>query len=72
MVVASEGKSDTGAWCAGTYAGITENLAYLKSLGVNAIELLPVHEFNEMEYYGVSARKPALVKPGLGSTPHVL
>jgi len=36
----------------GTYAGITENLAYLKSLGVNAIELLPVHEFNEMEYYG--------------------
>lgn len=35
----------------GTYAGVTENLPYLKSLGINAIELMPVHEFNELEYY---------------------
>ncbi len=42
---------------AGTYAGITENLGYLKSLGINAIELLPVHEFNEMEYYRVRSQR---------------
>ncbi len=33
--------------------GIVEKLPYLKRLGVNAIELLPVHEFNELEYYAV-------------------
>lgn len=38
---------------AGTYAGIVEKLPYLRRLGVNAIELLPVHEFNELEYYQV-------------------
>ena len=38
---------------AGTYSGIVEKLGYLKRLGVNAIELLPVHEFNELEYYAV-------------------
>jgi isoamylase len=35
----------------GTYLGLIEKLDYLKSLGVNAIELLPVFEFNELEYY---------------------
>lgn len=29
----------------GTYIGITEKLHYLKSLGINAIELLPCHEY---------------------------
>ena len=33
--------------------GIVEKLPYLKRLGINAIELLPVHEFNELEYYAV-------------------
>lgn len=37
----------------GTYAALTEKLDYLSSLGVNAIELLPVHEFNELEYYAI-------------------
>jgi len=35
----------------GTYAGMTARLDYLASLGVNALELLPVNEFNELEYY---------------------
>lgn len=35
----------------GTYLGLTEKLAHLKELGVNAIELMPVHEFNELEHY---------------------
>jgi isoamylase len=34
----------------GTYAGLVDKLDYLAGLGVNAIELLPVHEFNELEY----------------------
>ncbi|KAF8057146.1 ISA1 [Scenedesmus sp. PABB004] len=35
----------------GTYLGLIEKLDYLKALGVNAIELLPMFEFNELEYY---------------------
>ena len=38
---------------AGTFAGILEKLDYLTTVGVNALELQPVHEFNELEYYGV-------------------
>ena len=39
----------------GTYAGLTERLNYLEYLGINAIELLPVYEFNELEYYQVAS-----------------
>lgn len=35
----------------GTYEGMVEKLDYLQKLGVNALELLPVQEFNELEYY---------------------
>ena len=38
---------------AGTFRGIIERLDYLQGLGVNAIELMPIHEFNELEYYQV-------------------
>ena len=31
----------------GTYAGLVEKIPYLKELGVNAIELLPIFEFDE-------------------------
>jgi isoamylase len=34
----------------GTFTGLREKLPYLKSLGVNAIELLPVFEFDEFEH----------------------
>lgn len=33
----------------GTYKGIIEKIPYLKELGVNALELMPIHEFNECE-----------------------
>jgi glycogen operon protein len=33
----------------GTYAGMIEKIPYLKSLGVNCVELLPVFEFDEFE-----------------------
>ncbi len=37
-----------------------EKLPYLQQLGINAIELLPVHEFNELEYYQA---RPAPASP---------
>lgn len=33
----------------GTFKGLSEKIEHLTHLGVNAIELLPIHEFNEME-----------------------
>ena len=33
----------------GTYAGLREKIPYLKELGINALELLPVFEFDEFE-----------------------
>ena len=33
----------------GTYAGLREKIPYLKELGINAIELLPIFEFDEFE-----------------------
>ncbi|MBA3958412.1 MAG: glycogen-debranching protein [Parachlamydiaceae bacterium] len=34
----------------GTYLGLIEKIPHLLDLGVNAVELLPIHEFNECEY----------------------
>lgn len=33
----------------GTFAGIMEKIPYLKELGINAVELMPVFEFDEMK-----------------------
>lgn len=33
----------------GTYAGLTSKIPYLKELGVNCVELLPIFEFDEFE-----------------------
>lgn len=41
----------SGVEAPGTYLGVVERLDHLQRLGVNAIELLPIHEFNELEYY---------------------
>lgn len=35
----------------GTFKGLQEKIAYLKELGVNAVELMPVFEFDEMKNY---------------------
>jgi len=36
----------------GTYLGVIEKIPYLKKLGVNAVEFLPIAEFNEKEQHG--------------------
>lgn len=40
----------------GTYLGIIEKIPYLKELGINAIELMPIHEFNENEAIHVNPK----------------
>ncbi len=35
----------------GTFEGLREKIPYLKSLGVNALELMPIFEFDEMQDY---------------------
>jgi glycogen operon protein len=39
----------SGVICPGTYRGVTEKIPYLQDLGITALELLPVHEFNHWE-----------------------
>jgi isoamylase len=36
----------------GTYRGLVEKISYLKELGVTAVELMPVYEFNENQLTG--------------------
>nr|AAL31015.1 isoamylase precursor [Triticum aestivum] len=40
----------------GTFIGAVSKLDYLKELGVNCIELMPCHEFNELEYSTSSSK----------------
>jgi len=46
--------SDVNEDSRGTFAGIVEKIPYLKDLGVTAVELLPVHQFDPLEgnYWG--------------------
>src|SRR5579884_3247691 len=39
--------SSSGVTLPGTFAGLAEKVPYLKALGVTAVELLPIHEFDE-------------------------
>ena len=41
----------------GTYRGLMEKIPYLKTLGVTAVELMPVQEFNEHQLTAQSIRK---------------
>ena len=38
----------------GTFAAIREKIHYLKELGINCVELMPVHEFDEFENSRIS------------------
>lgn len=44
----------------GTFAGIIEKIPYLKSLGVNCVELMPIFEFDEFEFAGSGNREHLL------------
>ena len=44
----TEDKS-SGVSAPGTFAGLKDKIPYLKDLGINAVELMPIFEFDEME-----------------------
>lgn len=39
----------SGVSAPGTFAGLKDKIPYLKDLGINAVELMPIFEFDEME-----------------------
>ena len=53
----------------GTYRGLTEKIPYLKELGVTAVELMPVQEFNGTHIIGTDPEtgEPASQVLGLRS-----
>ena len=50
----------SGVKCPGTFRSLTEKIPYLRELGVTAVELMPVCEFNEAE---IERRNPASGDP---------
>jgi isoamylase len=48
----------SGVECPGTYLGVIEKIPYLKSLGVTAVELMPVHEFPVGDVFGRKLDRP--------------
>jgi isoamylase len=50
---------------AGTYLGLIEKIPYLKSLGITAVELMPVHAFPTGDFWG----RPTSVKNYWGYDP---
>lgn len=49
--------ASSGVEFPGTYLGVIEKIPYLKSLGVSAVELMPVHEFPTGGFYGEQLRR---------------
>ena len=49
--------STSGVNHPGTYLGVIEKIPYLKSLGVTAVELMPVHEFPVEDFFGGKAKR---------------
>lgn len=52
--------SSSGVVYPGTFAGLKEKIPYLKELGVNAVELMPIFEFDEMKDYRMVNGKPVM------------
>lgn len=54
-------KDDTsGVKYPGTFSALKEKIPYLKELGINAVELMPIFEFDEMKDYREVNGKPVM------------
>ena len=58
--------SKLGVQCPGTYRGLTEKIPYLKELGVTAVELMPVQEFNDTQVMGIDPQTGKPLRKLLG------
>lgn len=47
----------------GTYAGLIEKISYMKDLGINAVLLMPVMEFDELEAAHKAVKGPVIGMP---------
>ncbi len=61
--------SSSGTKHPGTYLGVIEKIPYLKQLGVTAVELLPITEFNEHETIFSNPRTGEKLKNYWGYSP---
>jgi isoamylase len=59
----------SGVEHAGTYRGLMEKIPYFKELGVTAVELMPIHEFNENEVTGINTQTGKPLKNYWGYDP---
>jgi isoamylase len=46
-------RPNSGVGHPGTYRGLMQKIPYLKELGITAVELMPVYEFNECQVWGI-------------------
>lgn len=62
--------SSSGVTHPGTYSGLVEKIPYLKALGINCVELMPVQEFDEFEnpFNHPETGEPLLQYWGYGTT----
>ncbi|MFN2110778.1 MAG: alpha-amylase family glycosyl hydrolase, partial [Anaerolineae bacterium] len=60
---------NAGVEHSGTYRGLMEMIPYLKELGVTAVELMPVHEFNEYQGPGINPQTGKLLRNYWGYDP---
>jgi isoamylase len=59
----------SGVKNSGTYRGLIEKIPYLKELGVTAVELMPVQEFNEHQVMGINPQTGQPLKNYWGYNP---
>ncbi len=59
----------SGVKNSGTYRGLIEKIPYLKELGVTAVELMPVQEFNEHQVMGTNPQTGQPLKNYWGYNP---
>ena len=60
---------NSGVKYPGTYRGLMEKIPYLKELGVTAVELMPIQEFNENQVEDISSQTGKQLKNYWGYDP---